>query len=174
MACINKRNRTLNKKYRFRHLWFNSNSGSTTIELSLVFIPFIMAMLFLAELCRVVYISSALDLILAESGYRTSLRSSESDYKAFFAKELNNRLNTWTLFSKKIKLNFSVLYCDSVGMLADHKSHCSSTNSVNKPLALYSVSVDYQPLFFIPPHSIINSQLNKKTVFVQEYQREGL
>lgn len=174
MGCINKRNRTLNKKYKFRHLWFNSNSGSTTIELSLIFIPFIMAMLFLVELCRVVYISSALDLILAESGYRTSLRSSESDYKAFFTKELNNRLEAWPLFSKKIKLNFSMRYCDNVGTLVDNNSHCSSTNSVRKPLVLYNVSVNYLPLFFIFPHNVIDRQLNKKAVFVQEYQRGEL
>ena len=65
---------------------------------------------------------------------------------------------------EKIKLNFSVLYCDSVGMLVDNKSHCSSTNSVNKPLALYSVSVDYQPLFFILS---INIVLPFHTLFLQ-------
>lgn len=164
----------MSRNNKMRGLWLSSSKGSTTIEFSLVFIPFIMAMLFLAELSRVVYISSALNLILAESGYRTSLRSPDSDYETFFSQALEAQLAGWPLFSKSMTLELSALYCDNVTMLVDSGRHCSSTNAVGKPLAFYSVSVKYQPLFFILPKTPVESKLNRKVVFVQEFQRGKL
>ncbi|MGL9735662.1 MAG: TadE/TadG family type IV pilus assembly protein [Symbiopectobacterium sp.] len=79
----------MNNKRKNVLLWYRSSTGSAALEFSLIFIPFIMAFLFLAELCRVIYISSSLDFVLAESSYRTSLRQPDSDYKAYFTKALN-------------------------------------------------------------------------------------
>lgn len=164
----------MNKKSKEKISWLSSNAGSSAVEFSLVFIPFFMAMLFLAELCRIVFISSALDFILTESGYRASLRSPGSDCNAFFTKALNERLDVWPLFTKKITLGLSILYCDDVTALVDNSKRCSSTNATGKPLALYNVSVNYQPLFFTFPPSVIESRLNRKVAFVQEFQRGDL
>lgn len=164
----------MTKKRQGKCFFFSSSMGSTAIEFSFIFIPFIMAMLFFTELCRIVYISSALDLILAESGYRASLNTSKSGYKEIFFDDLHDRLVEWPLFSKGITLNLSMLHCDSVTMLVDERGKCSSTNVKGKPLALYNVNVNYQPLFFMFPIKMVERKLSRKVVFVQEFQRGEL
>lgn len=170
MGCVSKRNKELNNKTS----WYRSSSGSAALEFSLLFIPFVMAFLFLAELCRVVYISSALDLILAESSYRTSLRQPDSDYHAYFTKAMNKRLGAWPLFTENIAISSSARYCNNINELIDNAKHCSSTHATGKPLALYLVNIDYQPLFFLFPAVIVEQQWKRKVAFVQEFQRGEL
>lgn len=174
MDCVKKRNENLKSKSKNSLLGYRSSSGSATLEFSLIFIPFIMAFLFLAELCRVVYISSALDLVLAESSYRTSLRDPDSDYHAYFTKALNERLAIWPLFTRKNTMSVSVQYCDDITALIEKSNHCSSTHAVGKQLALYHVSIDYQPLFFLFPTVMVGQRLKRTVAYVQEFQREKL
>lgn len=155
-------------------LWYRSSTGSAALEFSLILIPFIMALLFLAELCRVVYISSALDLILAESSYRTSLRQPDSDYRAYFKKAFNERLDVWPLFTQKNTIRVSAQYCNDIAALIENGKHCSSTHAVGKPLALYDVNIHYQPLFFIFPTVMVEQRWKRKIAFVQEFQRGEL
>ncbi|MGL9720945.1 TadE/TadG family type IV pilus assembly protein [Symbiopectobacterium sp.] len=164
----------MNNKRKNVLLWYRSSTGSAALEFSLIFIPFIMAFLFLAELCRVVYISSALDLILAESSYRTSLRQPDSDYHAYFTKALNKRLGVWPLFTKENKISVSAQYCDDIAALIENGKHCSSTHAVGKPLALYHVNIHYQPLFFLFPTVMVEQRWKRKVAFVQEFQRGEL
>lgn len=164
----------MNNKSNNSISWPRSSRGSAALEFSLLFIPFVMAFLFLAELCRVVYISSALDLILAESSYRTSLRQFDSDYHAYFTKALNERLAVWPLFTKKNTMSVSAQYCYNIEALIENDKHCSSTDAVGKPLALYHVNMHYQPLFFLFPTVMVEQQWKRKIVFVQEFQRGEL
>lgn len=153
---------------------YRSSSGNAALEFSLLFIPFVMAFLFLAELCRVIYISSALDLILAESSYSTSLRQPGSDYSAYFKKAFNERLAVWPLLTKNIVMHVSTQYCYGITALIKNGKHCSSTHSVGMPLALYHVNVGYQPLFFQFPTLMVEQRWRRKIVFVQEFQRGEL
>ncbi|WP_367272951.1 TadE/TadG family type IV pilus assembly protein [Candidatus Symbiopectobacterium sp.] len=171
MGCVSKRNKELNNKTNHSISWYRSSSGSSALEFSLLFIPFVMAFLFLAELCRVVYISSALDLILAESSYRTSLRQPDSDYHAYFTKALKKRLGVWPLFSRNIEVHVSARYCDDVTALIENVKYCSSIHATGKPLALYHVNINYQPLFFLFPTVMVEQQWKRKVAFVQEFQR---
>ncbi|HGB4585863.1 TPA: TadE/TadG family type IV pilus assembly protein, partial [Salmonella enterica subsp. enterica serovar Reading] len=58
---------SINIKNKLRFLVTNER-GSALVEVAFVLIPFIVTILFIAELCRVTFISSSLDLVLAESG----------------------------------------------------------------------------------------------------------
>ncbi|MCW2480012.1 MULTISPECIES: TadE/TadG family type IV pilus assembly protein [unclassified Symbiopectobacterium] len=164
----------MNNKRESVLLWYRSSNGSAALEFSLLFIPFVMAFLFLAELCRVVYISSALDLVLAESSYSASLRQSDRDYNAYFKKALNMRLDVWPLFTKENIISTSVKYCDDIAALIENDKHCLSPNAVGKPLALYLVNIHYRPLFFLFPKVMVEQQWKRKVAFVQEFQRGEL
>lgn len=146
--------------------------GVVAVEFAMVFLPFILSILFIAEMCRVVYLSSALDLILAESGQVASISAAPENYKRYFAKELNDRMEHWPLLSRSVDIDLSILYCDSIATVVHNLSGCSSSNALNKPLALYQVSIDYQPLFFIFPREFTIPELSRSITFVQEFQRE--
>lgn len=146
--------------------------GVVAIEFAMVFLPFILSILFIAEMCRVVYLSSALDLILAESGQVASISLAPENYKKYFTKELNERMEHWPLLSRSVDVDLSILYCDSIATIVHDTGGCSLTSALNKPLALYKVSIDYQPLFFIFPRDITVRELSRRIAFVQEFQRE--
>lgn len=156
------------------HRYFYRTTGSVAIEFSMVFIPFIISILFIAELCRVVYLSSALDLMLAESGHVASITTSPEKYNTYFTEELNKRMTRWPLISRPAVVSVSILYCDNLSYLATEQNRCSTTISVDKPLALYQLTVNYQPLFFIFPRTMTERELKRRVVFVQEFQRPVL
>lgn len=137
----------------------------------MVFIPFIMSILFIAEMSRVVFISSALDLIIAESGHIASITRVPENYQRYFNEEINRRMTTWPLISRDVHVVVSVTWCDNIASVINRS--CSSGNPLNKPLAIYRVATDYQPLFFIFPIQNIVRELSRKVLFVQEFQRDA-
>lgn len=50
-----------------RWLFYRSNTGSVTIEFTIVFVIFIFTLLFSAEISRLIYISASLDLAVSEA-----------------------------------------------------------------------------------------------------------
>lgn len=148
--------------------FFRQRRAATAIEFSLVFIPFISSVLFIAEMCRVVYISSAIDLILAESAQIASLTTTPENYEKYFKAEINKRMSRWPLLSSNLNAVLKINYCSSITQVID--GQCASTVGVGMPLALYHVETDYQPLFFIFPASIMNGELSRTVLLVQEFQ----
>ena len=162
----------MNKTNMNKENYLLREKGSVAIEFSMVFIPFIISILFIAELCRVAYLSSTLDLILSESGKIASMSTAPENYQKHFTKEVNSRIKQWPLLSRDVDVDLSILYCDSLETMIRKISHCSSNITFDKPLALYRLSIDYQPLFFIFPREITVRELSRKIVFVQEFLRD--
>ncbi|EIY2675374.1 hypothetical protein MMK78_006275 [Raoultella planticola] len=144
--------------------------GVAAMEFSMVFIPFIISILFIAEMCRVVFISSALDLIIAESGHIAAITRVPENYQHYFNDEINKRMADWPLISRDVHVELSVAWCDSISAVLNHA--CTTTDARNKPLAFYSVTTDYQPLFFFFPSQSVIRELSRKILLVQEFQRE--
>lgn len=148
----------------------NGEQGVAAIEFSMVFIPFIISILFIAEMCRVVFISSALDLILAESGHIAAITRKPENYQYYFNNEINKRMSKWPLISHEVHVAISVTWCDNITAVINHA--CTTTDARNKPLAFYNVTTDYKPLFFFFPSRIIMGELSRKILLVQEFQRD--
>ncbi|HHG8774040.1 TPA: TadE/TadG family type IV pilus assembly protein [Raoultella planticola] len=144
--------------------------GVAAIEFSMVFIPFIISILFIAEMCRVVFISSALDLIIAESGHIAAITRVPENYQHYFNDEINKRMADWPLISRDVHVELSVAWCDDISAVIRHA--CTATDARSKPLAFYQVTTDYQPLFFFFPSQSIIRELSRKILLVQEFQRE--
>lgn len=161
------------KDQRYIHCFWIRENGVASVEFAMVFIPFIISILFIAELCRVAYISSTLDLLLAESGHVASVSSSASNYQQYFLREMNEKIRQKPLFSRGANIHLSIMYCADIEALTSTDfSRCISEPPDNMPLAVYKISVDYRPLFFIFPRASIAHELSRRIVLIQEFQNK--
>lgn len=145
------------------------SDGAVAIEFAFVVIPFIISILFIMELCRVVYIMSSIDLILSEASSATATRSSIVDNNDYFEKMVNNMSNGWALLlvGKDVKVNTNIEYCATINDLTARR--CSTAGLNTSPLAIYEVNVPYSPIFFVFPSSLVQKQMTRRIVLVQEH-----
>lgn len=145
------------------------SEGAVAIEFAFVVIPFIISILFILELCRVVYIMSSIDLILSEASSATATRRSIVDNNDYFEKMVNNMSNGWALLlvGKNVKVNTNIEYCATMNDLTSR--HCSTVGLNTSPLAIYEVNIPYSPIFFVFPSSLVQKQMTRRIVLVQEH-----
>ncbi|WP_140918317.1 TadE/TadG family type IV pilus assembly protein [Limnobaculum xujianqingii] len=145
--------------------------GAVAVEISLIFIPLIFIILLIFELCRIVYISSALDLAVAEaSRYAAISTLTEEDYQAVFYRKLNTDIPFWPLLTRDENLYVDVNYCSTINDVIT--GNCDN-NPDQKSLAIYNVGYHYTLLFSFMPTATLNSYLQRTVVYVQEYQRDN-
>ncbi|EKA2346743.1 pilus assembly protein [Salmonella enterica subsp. enterica serovar Newport] len=149
-----------------------SNNGTASIEFSLVLIPFLASVLFILELCRIMYLTAAIDLVLAESAHYTSLEPSVTDYELSFNKMLNDNIVLWPLLASGQSVDATVLHCDKISDLVNTASSCTIDDTAgSKILALYSLKYHYKPLFFIFSDGHFDSLFTRKIIYIQEVKR---
>lgn len=150
---------------------FKEEKGAISVEISLIFIPLIFIILLIFELCRIVYISSALDLAVAEaSRYAAISTMTEEDYQAVFYSKLNKDIPLWPLLTRDENLYIDVSYYNTIN---DVITNNCDKNAEQKSLALYNVGYNYTLLFSFMPTASLNSYLKRTVVYVQEYQRDN-
>lgn len=149
---------------------FKEEKGSVAVEISLIFIPLIFIILLIFELCRIVYISSSLDLAVAEaSRYAAISTMTEENYQTVFYDKLNKDIPLWPLLTKDENIYVDVNYCSTINdIIADNCNNIAD----QKSLAIYKVGYNYTLLFSILPTGSLNSYLQRTVVYVQEYQRD--
>ncbi|HHQ7228721.1 TPA: TadE/TadG family type IV pilus assembly protein [Salmonella enterica subsp. enterica] len=151
---------------------FIKNNGTASIEFSLVLIPFLASILFILELCRIMYLAAAIDLVLAESARYTSLEPSVTDYEQTFNKMLNDNIVLWPLLSSGQSVDAKVRHCGKISDLVNAAISCTIDDTAgNKMLALYSLNYHYKPLFFIFNDGHFDSLLTRKIIYIQEAKR---
>ncbi|UHO32184.1 pilus assembly protein [Citrobacter rodentium NBRC 105723 = DSM 16636] len=144
--------------------------GAVAVELALVFFPLMFMIFLLFELCRVTYISSALNLATAEaSRYAAVAKISDKDYERIFREKLQNDVPLWPSLTKDTNLTISVKYCDTLNDIIT--DNCDSQSYEQKPLAVYHVGYAYSSIVPFVPDLITESYLQRTTIYVQEYQR---
>ncbi|POT57833.1 hypothetical protein C3432_07780 [Citrobacter amalonaticus] len=144
--------------------------GAIAVELSLVIIPFLISILFIIELCRIMYLSSALDVVLAESGRYISLDSSVTDYSSAFEQNLKNNAKAWPLLYSGTEVSVTVKHCKTISELLNDNCISGSTTA-DHFLSVYSFKYSYQPVFFFFSAGYFSSIFERKIVYVQEPNR---
>lgn len=145
--------------------------GAIAIELSLVLVPFLVSILFIIELCRVMYLSSALDLVLAESGRYISLKDGVSEYSTEFERALDENVKFWPLLSTgNERIAVTVKQCKNISDIIS-LTCITGADSTGKPLAVYSFKYHYEPVFFFFGSSFFTSVFERNIVYVQEQNR---
>lgn len=149
--------------------FFLGSEGAVAVEFAFVIIPFIISMLFIMELCRVVYVMSSVDLILSEAGSSSATLSNASKAEAYFDKLINDMASNWPflLYNKDVKVQTSIQYCNSIAQLTNNQ--CSSSFSSDALFGVYQITVPYEPVFFAFPDSLIQNEMIRSVVFVQEH-----
>ncbi|CNK81234.1 putative tight adherance operon protein [Yersinia frederiksenii] len=147
--------------------FIHSRKGSITIEFSMVFILFIVMLLFSAEIARLFYTSASLDLAISEAvkSAKNKQRDDSNSYNTVLKKELLSQRGILGTFitddnSVKTSVTFSLSIDDIINnnMSGDNKS----------PLAKYTVSYLYRPVFFPIPSLWADSLLLREVIFAQE------
>lgn len=146
------------------------DDGAIAVELSLVIIPFLISILFIIELCRVMYLSSALDVILAESGRYISLDSSVTDYSSAFEQNLKNNAKNWPLLYSGTEVSVTVEHCKNIPDLLN-KNCTTGVTADDYFLSVYSFKYSYQPVFFFFSTGFFSSIFERNIVYVQEPNR---
>lgn len=154
---------------RHHSLLFFKNDGAVAIEFGFVLIPFIISILFIMELCRVVYVMSSVDLIISEAGSASVTLTNTSKADEYFDNLINKMASNWPflLHNKNVKVKTSIQYCNSIAQLANNQ--CASSFSTDALLGVYQITVPYEPVFFPFPDSLIQNEMVRKVVFVQEH-----
>ncbi|WP_318357394.1 TadE/TadG family type IV pilus assembly protein [Enterobacter sp.] len=145
------------------------NEGFVAIEFALVVIPFIISILFIMELCRVIYIMSSIDIILSETSSAVATSQSSSGNKEF-QKRFSEVSNGWALLltGKNINIKTDIKYCPTINDLVIGRCSNAPAVAANATLAIYQVNVPYEPVFFIFPTSFVQKQMFRRVVLILE------
>ncbi|MFL4556662.1 TadE/TadG family type IV pilus assembly protein [Yersinia kristensenii] len=167
--------------------FFRSNRGSITIEFSIVFVLFLFILLSSAEMARLFYISSSLDLAVSEA--TKAAKNKRTDDKTTYNTIVRQRLMTQTgvlgSFITDENLITQVVFSNSIDDIINDSIFDSIGNDIGNnlneiitggrhnddslPLAKYTVIYSYNPIFFPIPSVFANTLLKREVIFVQEY-----
>ncbi len=157
-------------KFIYNNLIARNKKGIIAIEFSLIIIPFLSLFLLTAEICRMLYVASVINLSLAESS-RYAANNKEISYKVAFIANLKKNLSNIPLIANNNQISFNVSYCQSIESII--VENCTENNENNMPLAIYRITYHYKPIFFILPNNYTEKMISKSLVYVQEYERNN-
>ncbi|MDD1781724.1 pilus assembly protein [Enterovibrio sp. ZSDZ35] len=138
-----------------------------TLEFAFGFIVMFYSLMFWVELCIIGFLSSVVDYAISESS-RAARSSSNANYSTIFYTAINNSSDFWTKVIDPSRFSVSVEYYSS---FADAGSPPGSAVGVDKPIALYQVSYQYDPMFtlFFDRDTL---DLSREVFAIQEFERD--
>lgn len=152
--------------------FIKDRSATASIEFSLTVIFFILTIFFIAEVGRLAYVSSVIDLAVSEAAKdaKNVPSSTNGDYRARFENRMLRQTGAlWRFLTNSDAVDISMGYAGSIEEM--NNSGGSSGNYRNQPIARYQVKYRYEPMFFLFPGFWADSLLNREVIFVQEYER---
>ncbi|HEN3602696.1 TPA: pilus assembly protein [Yersinia enterocolitica] len=147
--------------------FFRSNNGSITIEFLIVFTLFIFILLSSAEITRILYISSNLDLAFSEAVKAAKNRNitDNRDYNTILRQKLIAQTGVFGAFIADSNIVTDVTFSNSINDIINN----AQQDDNNLALAKYTVSYTYKAVFFPTPTIFANTLLRREVVFVQEH-----
>jgi len=146
--------------------------GATTIEFALTIIWFLFMVFFVAEMSRMAYISSIVNLAASEAAKeaKNAPGSRAGDYQSRFNKRLLEQGGTlWGFLSRADAIELKITYSDTLSQMIANGG--TAGGSSQKSLARYWFVYHYHPMFFPFPERLTNTLFNREVIFVQEYER---
>lgn len=167
---------SISKIYYHLHISIKDERGAITLEFTLLISFFLILTFYFIELCRIIFLSAAIDLAVAEAGRSASFDgSSVGNYKRSFISSLNENIRLWPFLSSNDTIDVdNVLYCGTVSDLVNDA--CSETwSSGSAKIAVYRVRYSYHPvltsLIFLDNFSV--SMLSRTVAYVQYYDLDN-
>ncbi|WP_216081269.1 TadE/TadG family type IV pilus assembly protein [Citrobacter sp. MGH 55] len=157
---------------RLRRL-FADEDGAAAIEFAFVIVPFIVSVLFIMELCRIIFIMASLDALLADSGNATANIQNPSNpdlVHEYFQDAINESASGWALLTlgKEVSIKVEIESCGYDHNQTKPFVNCSELSNTKKPISIYKIEVPYEPLFFVFPVNIMQEKMTRRIVYIQE------
>lgn len=154
---------------------FTREDGAAAMEFAFVAIPFLISVLFIMELCRIIYVMSSVDLILSDTSSATAISTTSTNNDADFNRAVNDKAKGWILLlvGDNVQIETSVTYCQSIQDIVDRKCSPAARTpdaATTATLALYRITVPYKPLFFVFPGAFVQNTMTREVVLVQEHK----
>lgn len=146
--------------------------GVVTVEFALTILLFLFMVFFVAEMSRMAYVSSVIDLAISEGAKEGKNASTRSDgtYESRFEKHLTQGGGVlWSFLTRDDAIEMSVTYSNSIADMIDTGGQAGQ--SKDNALARYQLLYHYHPMFFPFPKSWADPLFNREVIFVQEYER---
>ncbi|CRX70746.1 TadE/TadG family type IV pilus assembly protein [Yersinia enterocolitica] len=147
--------------------FFRSNNGSIAIEFLIVFTLFIFILLSSAEITRLLYISSNLDLAFSKAVKTAKNRNitDNRDYNTILRQRLIAQTGVFGAFIADSNIVTDVAFSNSINDIINNVQQDNN----NLALAKYTVSYTYKAIFFPIPTIFANTLLRREVIFVQEH-----
>lgn len=147
--------------------YIRNKQGAVAVEFALVFTVVFTTLMFVFELCRLIYVMGAINLTIAEAGRFGAYQESQSVIEANFRRSLARNMNNWPLINKVNDIQINVQYCTDVNdYLSDR---CTSKPGDSRFLLIYNVDYHYRPVFFYFPGDVMNSIISEKAAIIYEH-----
>ncbi|MBA3211369.1 pilus assembly protein [Salmonella enterica] len=159
----------------YKFSFFKNNKGVASIEFAITAIVFIFLVLFVAEIARMSYVSSVLDLAVSEAA--KDAKNSDGNeggynYRDYFYNRLaHGGGKIWSFLAKPEAIRVNLYFSDTVPDMITSGGHQGT--SLEKALARYVLTYDYKPMFFFFPSfsSLSEILFTREVIFVQEFER---
>lgn len=154
--------------------FFKEQSGSIfSIEFAVLAPVFIIFICLFIELCRLLFISSVLDLILVESSYYISKNNDNSvNYSQVFYNKVSDEIPAWPLLTSDNNLVVNIIYCsaveDAINYVSTSTGRCT-TNPMSHSVAIFSVKYNYPSAILPPQFDVLSGLLVRSTMVFKEY-----
>ncbi|WP_145524375.1 TadE/TadG family type IV pilus assembly protein [Yersinia vastinensis] len=148
-------------------LFFRQNNGSITIEYAILFTLFIFMLLASAEISRLLYISSSLDLAISEAAKSAKNKKSNdnSSYLSVLKQNLVKQKGMLGIFiTKDNQVGARIFFYQNLSDIINN----NPSDNTRSPLAKYTVSYLYHPIFFPFSTHWSKTLLSREVIFVQE------
>lgn len=147
--------------------------GVASIEFSLTVMLFIIMVFFIAELSRMAYVSSVIDLAVSEAAKEgKNAPEDNGGYQRRFRNHLTEQGGSlWFFLTREDAVELSIHYANSVSDMAKTGGTEGQQQTHNNALARYQLRYRYHPMFFPFPSAWADSLFNREVIFVQEYER---
>lgn len=146
--------------------------GSTTVEFALTVVIFFAMVMFVAEIARLSYLSSMLDLAISEGAKeaKNAPYAPGDDYSTRFNQHMLDEGGAiWGYLSRDDAVSVTIRYAASIDdMIA---GNTSESDYNDHPIASYELVYQYHPFFFPIPIKWTSTLLTREVTFVQEYER---
>ncbi|QKJ88633.1 Flp pilus assembly membrane protein TadE [Paramixta manurensis] len=153
--------------------FYREQRGVATIEFALTVVLFLFMVLFIAEMSRMAYVSSVIDLAISEAAKEGKNAPEENGgYQRRFRNTLTEQGGSlWFFLTNEDAVEMSIHYANSVTEMADTGGTEGQAHTRGNALARYHLLYHYHPMFFPFPTNWASSLFNREVIFVQEYER---
>ncbi|WP_241595245.1 hypothetical protein [Rosenbergiella epipactidis] len=127
-----------------------SENGAISIEFSFISIIFIAFVFIIFEVCKIIYIITAIDYSLAEASRNTVYKDASKSgisYNDNFKDVFFKQSKFWDFFINPEEFVINAKFCTNIPELLANR--CSTQADSKRRLALFSVTYRYRPLKII-------------------------